>query len=67
MPHSNFCLSTSSGLALRHHQQVVIGIRDACHVAERLTQALSEGVNRRAEGVICIQSEGRIAIVAFGC
>ena len=48
---------------LRHHQQVVIVIRDARHVAERLTHALAEGVDRRAEGVIGIQSEGRIVIV----
>ena len=48
---------------LSHHQQVVIVIRDARHVPERLTHALAEGVDRRAEGVICIQSEGRIVIV----
>ena len=39
---------------LRHHQQVVVVIRDAGHVAERLTHALAERVDRRAEGVIGI-------------
>ncbi len=48
---------------LRHHQHVVIVMRDARRVAERLTHALAEGVDRRAEGVVCIQSEGRIVIV----
>ena len=37
--------------------------RDARHIAERLTHALSERIDRRSEGVICIQSEGRIVIV----
>ena len=31
---------------LNHHQQVVIVIRDTRHVVERLTHALSEGVDR---------------------
>ena len=46
------------GTTLSHHQQVVIVMRDARHVAERLTHALSERIDRRAEGVICIESEG---------
>ena len=43
--------------ALSHHQQVVVLIRDAREVAECLTHALAEGVDRRAKGVIGIQSE----------
>ncbi len=43
--------------ALSHHQQVVVLIRDARDVAECLTHALAEGVDRRAKGVIGIQSE----------
>ena len=39
-------------------QQVVVVIGDARQVAERLTHALAEGVDRRAEGVIGIQPEG---------
>ena len=35
---------------LRHHQDVVIVMRDARRVAERLTHAMAEGVDRRAEG-----------------
>ena len=41
--------------ALGHYQQVVVLIRDARDVAERLTHALAEGVDRRAKGVIGIQ------------
>ena len=47
---------TASSVSLRHalsnHQHVVIVMRDVCHVAERLTHALAESVDRRAEGVI---------------
>ena len=47
---------TASSVSLRHalsnHQHVVIVMRDVCHVADRLTHALAESVDRRAEGVI---------------
>ena len=43
--------------AMSYHQQVVVLIRDARKVAECLTHALAEGVDRRAKGVIGIQSE----------
>ena len=43
--------------ALSHHQQVVVLIGDAREVTECLTHALAEGVDRRAKGVIGIQSE----------
>ena len=37
---------------LSQHQHVVIGMRDARRVGEHLPHAMTEGVDRRAEGVI---------------
>ena len=38
--------------ALSNHQHVVILMHDVRHIAERLTHALTEGVDPRAESVI---------------
>ena len=40
------------GTTLSHHQQVVIVMRDARHVAEHLAHALAERFDRRAERAV---------------